>query len=382
MSADFEHRSPVDKRLDRFFSALLGGVPSSDIELRDQVISLMFRWRVGVPVSVISSCILAIGAMILIGAMWARVWMALDITLGVARWRLASAQGLVTSTSRFRTAGWMALLGLVWSIMLGVAAALCALSGDMTLTILAVSIIAGTVGIVSFRNAPTPRCARLMIIALVGPLALTGALANDGPLLVITLLIVPWCLLLFALLRQNFDVLCTLARLRLHLYEVARTDTLTGLSNRLLFGESVDELETMARGSTACIACLDLDGFKQVNDRYGHDAGDHLLQTVADRLRASVRRDDKVFRLGGDEFAIIMYNTPLDEADRIIDRLIAEVGREYDMGLGMTARVGVSVGSAECIGGESDVTELLRAADRALYRAKEEGRGRNVHVMT
>jgi diguanylate cyclase (GGDEF)-like protein len=380
MDHGYPHRSAADKWLDRFFASLQGGVPQCEMELRDQVVSLLFRWRVSIPVSVFSSFALAMTAIVTIGATWAAVWAIVDMTLGAARWRLVSMPGLNTMSQRARGTGWLTLMGLAWASMLGMAAALSLLSGNMTLTMLAVTTIAGAVGVVSFRNAPTPRAAKIMILVLALPISVAGILAENDAVLAVTIFTLPWCLMLFFLVQQNFDVFCGAARTKIHLHEVARTDPLTGLSNRLLFAERVDELTDMPAGCTASIACLHLDGFKQINDKYGHDVGDHLLQSVADRLSASIRKNDDVFRLGGDEFAIIMHNTPLHEADRVIDRIITEVGHDYDLGRGIKVRVGVSVGSAECLGGSGDMAEVLRAADRALYRAKEQGRGRHVHI--
>lgn len=381
MEAGFQHRLAPADGLDRFFATFLGGIPLSDPELRDQVISVLFRWRAGVPASIVCSLALALAAIVMIDARWPIVWIIMDIAVGAARWRLVTTRDPMTIPRRARIVGWMTLLGAVWAAMLGIGAALCLLAGNMTLSILAVGIVAGAVAIVSFRNAPTPRAARIMAIVLMFPLAIAGIASGQQALLPVSLFMVPWCIILFVLIEQNFEVFCTAGQIRLDLYRTARTDPLTGLSNRLLFGEAIEDLSGLPKGGRASIVCLDLDGFKQVNDQYGHETGDELLRAVATRLRNSVRKGDELFRLGGDEFAIIMFDAPVEETDRIIERVIADVGREYDLGRGMRARIGVSVGSAECLGGRDAVMEVLRAADRALYRAKVQGRGRHVRML-
>ncbi len=155
---------------------------------------------------------------------------------------------------------------------------------------------------------------------------------------------------------------------------LARHDILTGLPNRGLFREHLDGClaEIAVRGGTASVLYLDLDGFKGVNDTLGHQAGDDLLRSVADRLRSSVG-DGVVARLGGDEFAVLLTGGP-EEAVAVAERLTGLFAAPLQVG-GQRIGVGLSVGialapehgvSAEC---------LYRRADLALYRAKAEGRG-------
>lgn len=156
----------------------------------------------------------------------------------------------------------------------------------------------------------------------------------------------------------------------------AHHDDLTQLSNRLMFQERLRKAITVARSLEQgfAVLCLDLDGFKQINDTRGHEIGDRLLVGVAQRLRDSVRETDTVARMGGDEFAIIQ---PLDSqpsaALSLAKRLVETVTQPFELA-GRQALVGVSIGiSLYPRHGESpDV--LLRNADQALYRAKKAGR--------
>ena len=128
---------------------------------------------------------------------------------------------------------------------------------------------------------------------------------------------------------------------------MAEHDALTQLPNRLLFGERLErELAGVKGGGSCCLICLDLDGFKPVNDRLGHAAGDMLLRQVADRLRMNVRVDDVPARLGGDEFAVLLPNTDTAEALAIATRIGAALRCEYDLGAYGPAAIGVSIGVA------------------------------------
>ncbi|MEH3129827.1 MAG: diguanylate cyclase [Mycolicibacterium neoaurum] len=151
----------------------------------------------------------------------------------------------------------------------------------------------------------------------------------------------------------------------------ASHDPLTGLPNRALLYQRL--AEHIARATPFALLCIDLDGFKQVNDQLGHSTGDIVLTTVAKRLVAGVRTGDTVARRGGDEFVVILGDAPLPESAMALGRrLINTVSTPLTVG-DWTGAVGLSVGIA--IGGAADdAEELLLAADRAMYEAKAAGR--------
>jgi diguanylate cyclase (GGDEF)-like protein/PAS domain S-box-containing protein len=158
---------------------------------------------------------------------------------------------------------------------------------------------------------------------------------------------------------------------------LARTDVLTGLANRMTFSEHLRQSFAAAqRGSRAfAVLYLDLDRFKEVNDTLGHHAGDRLLQEVGRRLRDVTREVDLVARLGGDEFAIIQ--TGIDDsaaAGTLAEKLIEVVSAPYAFD-GNDVRIGVSIGISLYEGSVGSPDALLMQADQALYRAKHAGRG-------
>jgi diguanylate cyclase (GGDEF)-like protein/PAS domain S-box-containing protein len=158
---------------------------------------------------------------------------------------------------------------------------------------------------------------------------------------------------------------------------LAHHDGLTDLPNRMLFRDRLDQALASARrsGQALAVLCLDLDRFKEVNDLYGHAAGDELLVQVGMRLCAETRESDTVARLGGDEFAVIQCG--MGRPDAVADlaqRLIDTICDPFCL-LGQQTLIGASVGIALFPHDGDDVDTLLRNADLALYRAKGDGRG-------
>jgi diguanylate cyclase (GGDEF)-like protein len=153
-------------------------------------------------------------------------------------------------------------------------------------------------------------------------------------------------------------------------------DSLTGLPNRVLLldrlGHALDR--TARTGGSLGVLYADLDGFKAVNDRLGHAAGDDLLKEVAGRLQRVVREEDTVSRLGGDEFTIILAgNESPTEVEQVAQRLLQAIARPFSL-RGQECFVGTSIGIALFPGDGEDAEALIKSADTAMYRAKEQGR--------
>ncbi len=173
-------------------------------------------------------------------------------------------------------------------------------------------------------------------------------------------------------LRENEDVRRKLERL-------ATTDSLTGLPNRRHFmGLAAAEMARAARyGRPITVGIADLDHFKQVNDRFGHSVGDHVLQVFAELLAETLRQTDLVCRYGGEEFAFIFPETAPEEAMRLAGRLRLRLAeRPVVLADGQVLSVTVSLGLAD--GAGRGLEECLARADQALYEAKHQGRDRIV----
>ncbi len=159
----------------------------------------------------------------------------------------------------------------------------------------------------------------------------------------------------------------------------ARSDVLTGLANRLAFRESVQR--SIARlerhAGMSGVLFLDLDGFKKVNDSFGHAAGDDVLRQVADTLRRVIRREDLVARLGGDEFAVLLSELrTTDEGAATARRILAAFEDSPVTVNGLPADVSTGIGIAVVTDPATSPDELINRADIALYQAKRAGRGR------
>jgi diguanylate cyclase (GGDEF)-like protein len=156
----------------------------------------------------------------------------------------------------------------------------------------------------------------------------------------------------------------------LRLNELASRDALTGLWNRRRLAEELEWLlgETARTGRTAgSLLLVDLDGFKQVNDTLGHEAGDELLRTVARKLELLVRRTDVVARLGGDEFAILLAGAAPGAAARVAAKISSGIDEVWPRAV----EGGASIGIAAVGDGNWSVTDVLGRADRAMYEVKQ-----------
>jgi len=160
---------------------------------------------------------------------------------------------------------------------------------------------------------------------------------------------------------------------------ISRTDVLTGLRNRRHVEEYLARLVSLARRHAEPIAVLivDIDHFKSVNDRHGHDAGDAVLREVAGRMLDSVRLEDMIGRWGGEEFLVVLPNTAAQGAAELAERLRQVVADEpCQVPDGGAVSVTISLGCAASV--IDDAATLVRSADAALYEAKESGRDRVV----
>ena len=184
-------------------------------------------------------------------------------------------------------------------------------------------------------------------------------------------------LLVVAVLTRQFVALAENQQLLSDVGRLAFADQLTGLANRALF---IDHLEQALKRQqreplTVTVLCLDLDGFKAVNDQLGHPAGDELLVRVADRLSASVRNTDTVARLGGDEFAMLIEG-PVEDTVAAAERILNAFGEPIVVdGVALPVRPSIGLTMAAADMPRTSVSSLIRQADLAMYAAKRDGGG-------
>ncbi len=286
--------------------------------------------------------------------------------------RRAALEGRKTPTDLYL------MLGLAWSCGVGYGVLTSMASADWLIASAACLSGAAMVGGICLRNFGAPRLASAMILTSIGP-SLAGAALSGEPLYFIVFIQAP--MYFFAMsagaFRLNKMLVTSMLAERENDHR-ARHDSLTGLSNRHGLVNVANAKLTAARGNGRSLSLLfiDLDGFKAVNDTYGHAAGDTLLKLVAERLRQMLGADDIAARIGGDEFVMLVDDRNEAETLVLAETLIAEVSSSYDLGGGATANISLSIGIAMAPEHGASIEALLAAADAALYEAKSQGKGR------
>jgi diguanylate cyclase (GGDEF)-like protein len=230
----------------------------------------------------------------------------------------------------------------------------------------------------SSTTAPDATSARLLVLAtasVVAPAVLAVQYLRSAALHVPEIVVA--CILLFLLVLLRMAGLVSVQR------TMAITDALTGLRTRRYLEEALrseGERRRGAAGTSSAFLLVDVDHFKDVNDTYGHQAGDRVLVEVTRRMRDLVRTGDVVARYGGEEFAILLPGISSDELTELSRRLQRGISTApFAIGAGRLIEVTVSIGGARMPGGHEPVDEMIRTADQALYAAK--GAGRNQVVL-
>jgi diguanylate cyclase len=330
-------------------------------------------------VIMLSMSLAACAAIVITGEPWASVWLVAELFIGCSK--LSSQLNYEKHRSRGGDgdARGPVLGALAGGVVLGVAGYQCVASGNWLLILLSGICLAALVSGTAARSAGTPRLAIALMCLMAIPYTL-ATIISPIPHLYLIGLQIP--LLLGGLIIVLFEDHKTLANLYLAQQAnrwLADHDTLTGLPNRKMeikcFNKFLDQPNGGPDDDSAffTVLCLDLDGFKDVNDGFGHAAGDDVLIAVAGRLSSCIRKVDFLFRVGGDEFVILLPRISALEVGIIAQRIIACIAEPFLLKAEIT--IGVSIGGASALADGVTADELLASADRAMYEAKRRGKG-------
>lgn len=350
--------------------------------VRARLLDTTFERRSFILLGSLSILVLTITAAAISGELWPYLWLAADIVLVAIRLLLIRACERAKAAGRSGPLGWLMFMGGLWTVVAGLGFYACIASGHTALAVLAGTNVAFIVGAISSRNAATPRYGTLAMILTSAPY-IVGTLISPFPGMFVLGALAPVHITGMAiLLWRNHESQVRLIRAELRSFNLAITDALTGLPNRIFFEDLLQALckdfNAAAPKAGFALLSLDLDGFKQVNDRHGHVIGDALLKRVAARLRRGVRPTDHVCRLGGDEFVILMPGADADEASYVGRRLVERLSAPVRIDDSIMLKVGVSIGCAFAPADGVTPDMLIAHSDKALYEAKRTGRGQYV----
>jgi len=302
------------------------------------------------------------------------VFVALEIVLAFARiaesrWRTRrKAECLSIDVS------WSALLSLLWCSLQGAVAFVIMSGDDPVLQVLSATLVTAALGLICARNYAAPNFATLLLLLMDVPFA-AGAVLADAPLLSVIVILTPPFMFGARQIITTFHgtLLKSLKAEKENLY-LAYHDSLTGILNRQGMDHHLAKLANEPT-HTMAIVSLDLDGFKAINDEYGHGAGDTVLVEVARRIEAVVGTRGVVARMGGDEFMVLVSDCGIEHVRALGEKLVERISEgAIPVATDVPVRVGASAGFA-CIPQDALTTHELRIrADMALYDAKDAGK--------
>jgi diguanylate cyclase (GGDEF)-like protein len=303
-----------------------------------------------------------------------RLWLGAEILICTVRLcvlfiaRRRAAQGRSTPTDLY------VLLAPLWGVTVGYGAFVSAVSGDWVAATLSFLSAAAMVGGICFRNFAAPRLVAVMIFCSLGPCCI-GALLAGEPVLLLTLLQIPFYMFAMSVAAQRLNgmLISTMKAERENSHR-ARHDALTGLLNREGLFKAASTGGTSLAGTGMTLLYLDLDGFKPVNDAFGHEAGDLLLIQVAARLRRLASHQALVARMGGDEFVIVDKVADCAAAQELATAIARAIEQPFELAPGRVVTIGASVGIAALKADDTDIDAVLRLADTAMYDAKRKKR--------
>ena len=281
-------------------------------------------------------------------------WLGADSVLVLARlstmaWMNRQVRSAGEWGSRLKhLTDWYVLSSLLWCFQIGCGIAICMISGDPVLAAFACLTTTGLVGGLASRNPGAPRMTLVQMSAILLPFTVGAMLSPERWFMAVAIPAPIYLAAVHGVSRRLHSDYVAMLLAQHSLQHQARHCSLTGLTNRAYLSEVLSAaLKNHApEVSSVSLLCLDLDGFKSVNDTFGHGAGDVLLQQVAERLRHTLEPGDVIARLGGDEFAVLLQGLQQQEADAVASGILQALSRPYELDEGMRARIGVSIGIA------------------------------------
>lgn len=346
------------------------GVSPAEYEALIQDVDITFS---GVMSSAIAITILGVMFVIICPGWYFGLILAATITVNLFRAALCGALARGTLRGSPVVTDVYVYVTLIWALLLGLMTGGGVWSNISTLQIFGIMTSSAFQGLLCARNYPVPRLALTILVLIDAPVVLSCTIAHNHWLAVNAALTPFWLLGSFSTVIRFQKLAIASYAARFASQEKARRDPLTEALNRLGLAQVCAHPDLPGE---LTLFCLDLDGFKLVNDTLGHPAGDTLLKLVTARLLNLLRKSDTLARCGGDEFVIVAPHVGAKDAEKLAARLIdAVAGTPYRLDGGAIASVGVSVGFACMPDDAVGMTELNALADEALYESKRGGKG-------
>lgn len=264
---------------------------------------------------------------------------------------------------------------ILWGTVVGLVGAVCLLTGHIVLSTVAALTVTGFAFTSVYNNAGVPRIARAQVVVVSVPFLLASALSDIGEMRALLVMGPIWLVGIFSLIARSHHAIASLILTRNQNRYMASNDDLTGIANRPAILRRIDELASRSggEGPQPYLLYLDLDGFKSVNDTFGHATGDLVLRRVVRRFAEEIGEAGSIGRVGGDEFVIVLPGSTTQEVEDLVTRLVARTGEPIVVADGLSVSVGVTMGGAPI--GPDGGDEALSRADAELYRGKRDGGG-------
>lgn len=302
---------------------------------------------------------------------WSLIWTCSEALVALIRIILLR---LLKSALSEVTPLWLHRVTALWFMSLGFAALESIREGNPFFVLLTSNMIIVLQGSIASRSAPAPRLAAFLNVALITP-SILGAWSSQESWAYAIPISYFFCFLgIHQLTSRNYNILRDKIIAEHKNQILLGRDALTGLANRRELRSKIEALNSSSCKNYALL-CLDLDGFKAINDQHGHLIGDQLLIAVSQRITNMIRSEDLACRVGGDEFILVLENIDKEGAGRKAAGIISNLSEPYNLPNGIKSCIGASIGIAVAGAEKISLGAIVKQADDALYEAKRAGKG-------